>query len=123
MTDDFGQRKAWDETVLDEDDLLHIRVRRGNGGYHVDFEVRSVGIELESKKPTFPDGHGGWHDDPEKGELDLSGYIKWDGCANVSASPDHLCGRGDARKWGRVWERLYDLAIKLMPGNEEHLRD
>jgi hypothetical protein len=50
----------------------------------------------------------------------LSGSIKWDGCANLQFDEQercmlHFCGREDARKVGKLIDRLYDLAAELFP--------
>jgi hypothetical protein len=58
----------------------------------------------------------------EEAETFLTGQIKWDGCAHLYPREYvHICSKDDARRWGEMLTRLYDLAAEMMPGWREYL--
>jgi hypothetical protein len=75
--------------------------------------------------------------DPERCDPEITGQIKWDGCADITfeqqqaiiTPPEemgpnvfpvvytsvHFCGREDARKIERLFDRLWAIAAELIP--------
>jgi len=45
----------------------------------------------------------------------ITGYVKWDGCSNLSVEQIHFCGRADAVKLGDVIGAIYDAASAVIP--------
>jgi hypothetical protein len=80
--------------------------------HFIDFRVYTLLGKDADGLPVFQDA--------EKAEVFLSGFIKWDGCANVyfDGQDDvmlHFCGKGEAMNVGLLLGRVYDLAAKLIP--------
>jgi hypothetical protein len=63
----------------------------------------------------------------DKAELDLSGFIKSDGCSNWTFHENdtmvHFCGAKDAMALFRLIEHLYETARRTIPRaiDEDHL--
>lgn len=61
----------------------------------------------------------------EGDDILFHGGIKWDGCSNWDFSTDdgtthplHFCGKGDAKNFGQLLDKLYEVAAELMPNND-----
>ena len=58
---------------------------------------------------------------PLETDLLLSGYLKWDGCANFDLGEGesyqlHTCGRRNAKVIGQAVEFFYDLGMEHLKG-------
>ena len=54
----------------------------------------------------------------DEAEVFVSGYIKWDGCANLQFEDKgylHFCSKEEAENVGKMFGRLYDLAKSMLP--------
>jgi len=56
----------------------------------------------------------------DEAQVFLHGSIKWDGCSNLHFDEQdnvclHFCGREEATNIGVLFDRLYDLAAKMIP--------
>lgn len=77
-----------------------------------------LSVDYERRGATSSDDRTKDFDDAQRV---ISGYIKWDGCANVDIFQDeggsvHLCGLDDAMNLSRIMFRLYCTAARFMPG-------
>jgi hypothetical protein len=120
-------------TVREHRDIQYtVRAKRYHSGYSVDFEVFKLcgwnpdGSVFYSKSLDGP-AEDGITEHIQEAEPSIDGNIKWDGCCNVSFrecsdnSMLHGCGREDMTNIGVLFDRLYDLAIELMPEHAENL--
>lgn len=44
----------------------------------------------------------------------ISGYIKWDGCSEISLGDHHLCGKNDVKKMSDLLLTVYKRCGELM---------
>lgn len=92
--------------------VVSVTVCRDEGlAYALDFEASNYQLEDA--------------DDPES-VVDvrplLTGQIKWDGCINVSTvGIMHGCERSDVTRLAVLFDRLYDLALEMMPQHRRYL--
>ena len=116
-----------DWTTRDMADLkFHVRTR---GQQSLEFEVRDiVGGETDGTlyfHASEYEGSNNLTSVVEQAELFASGFIRFDGCANVNWHGDrgmmHGCGREDMTRLGPLFDRLYDLAIEAMPEHAHYL--
>jgi hypothetical protein len=67
------------------------------------------------------DCSSGYDHDHQNATPFLSGDIMWDGCANVQFDEQEggrmldFCGRKDAARVGKLFDRLYDIAADSIP--------
>ena len=112
----------------------------GNGGFHiraglansavVDYEVRSLmlyddgrGPPLRFEMETQNEGIVATTD-IEKGILYLEGSISFDGCSHNNFGEGgyiHGCSRQEMARLGPLFNKLFDIALELMPSNGEFL--
>ncbi len=46
----------------------------------------------------------------------VSGYVKWDGCSNITVLPDHFCGAEEIRRLAALLLHCYKLAAENIGG-------
>jgi hypothetical protein len=96
-----------------------------NGDSHNAVDVSVVRVEDNGgtdDPPRFEGPDGRFAEDIERAVPVLTGEIKWDGCAHLYPREYvHICSKDDARRWGEMLQRLYDLAAEMMPGWREYL--
>lgn len=116
--------------LASQDDLgFHVRVRRtvvDNTVVAVDYEVRVVEEDDDSGAMVFQsESDCQKSTDPDVCSPVLSGYIKWDGCSNsdfgIPGASYHACSRQGMVRLGVLLDRLFDLALAMMPEREEYL--
>lgn len=54
----------------------------------------------------------------EDAEVLGEGYLKWDGCGNLSIKDFHVCGRSTMEDLGKILLELYDFATTSI--NRQH---
>lgn len=88
--------------------------------YYVDFEVYDI-IGFEFDKPIYQSClSADSRDNIENAEWVIRGSIKWDACANIEFSNFvHLCGPIDAKNFGILMSRLFDMACEMMPAADK----
>lgn len=80
-----------------------------------DFTVWAI-VSRENDKPLFElkDNCAEDTDDTEKAEIYCTGFIKWDGCAEIDQGQPHWCGAEDFKKHMALLKYLYLRASELM---------
>jgi hypothetical protein len=60
---------------------------------------------------------GGYDDtaDPDDAEATTSGFVKWDGCSEMTLGTPHFCGRSDLANFAAVLVAIHDLARDTIP--------
>lgn len=115
--------KLVEYAITDPDGRFGFRVDWSYRNYWCDFTVREVvgheappGDERLYRAKDWQSLPSDIIEDVEKAEVYLSGYIKWDGCSDVSGVSDgwHLCGGHDWHKHIRLMEWIYRRAMALM---------
>lgn len=92
----------------------------------MDFVVLYV-ISEDDDGAFFP--LGGWEDssevtdDPDKAEVFVRGYLKWDGCMEVEIGDKHFCGLHHSQILQRIFERLHAIAAEKMKSYDKGLAD
>jgi hypothetical protein len=66
-----------------------------------------------------------WVTDLSEAEVEVEGFVRWDGCSNFDFMPDsatmtHFCGKTAAVNLGVMLGRVYDAAKGLIPDADEH---
>jgi hypothetical protein len=122
-----GLVSEWQERRW-EDIELHARMRLENTCVAT-YEVRRLTLHDDGNGQPLKffqnDYENGWDVtlDPEAAEVLLRGEIKWDGCShNYFIDYIHACDRQELTRLGVMFDRLFEWALEMMPGNEEHLR-
>lgn len=119
------------QELIDEDQTggFHIRARLANSVV-MEYQVRNLFVcddgEIESPFRFEMKAYNGVIKgtiDIEKGNTYLLGSIKWDGCSHNTFTDNyiHACSRQEMTRLGRLFERLYDIAMELIPGNGDYL--
>jgi hypothetical protein len=49
----------------------------------------------------------------EDAEVTLEGYVKWDGCCEMSGPRPHFCGSHDVAEYAKVMQELHKLCLLL----------
>lgn len=49
----------------------------------------------------------------EEAEPDLTGYVKWDGCSEMTIGQPHFCGAADVAQFCEVMKAVHALALKI----------
>lgn len=113
------------------DYLFRVSLDKDNGLF-IDFKVYEI-IGGDINNPNRPLFHKinyqNSNDDTEnleEAQVYLSGTVKWDGCSNLKFDEQdnvmlHFCSRNDIKNLGIMLEKLYDIAIELMPKQKENL--
>jgi hypothetical protein len=117
----------WNFEVLEEESV-YIRYQLHENKLSVNFEVYSICFQYDDKTVFY------FEKEEDSGVIDptvenvenathfLTGHIKWDGCSNIYLPYLHCCSRKDLVKLGTIFNKLYDIAAKLMPDNERYLQ-
>lgn len=101
------------ETLIENNGLVEFLISFPNKEVSIYFEVYKVTSWIE--------------DTPETTEKYISGYIKWDGCADIHFGDEeeyyglHFCGRSDADKFVQVWKAVWDVVPKKIKNWDEDL--
>lgn len=111
MTDTTGTKTVL-ETFECEGYMVHITELTD---YHINFECKCIaGHAMSENVPVYQTEDGDTVEDWNKGQMELSGSIKWDGCSNWDYHTDdclkHFCGKADAAAFGRLLDGLHDTA-------------
>ena len=123
----------WQEHLF-EDIEFHVRVRLLSE-YVMGYEVRPLIMIDDGDGPPYKfqarekDGvPENYSKNLEEGDVYVRGEIKWDGCSHnyfqVSdehAGYIHACSRKEMVRFGELFNRLFDLAMKHMPRNKDYL--
>lgn len=59
--------------------------------------------------------------DPDAAEPTISGFVKWDGCAEYAMGQPHFCGRSDVEAFAKVMIAIHELAGDAIPGFDREL--
>jgi hypothetical protein len=120
------ETKPWQEKWF-EDIEFYVRMRHENEVV-VAFEVHSLQLHDDGKgRPYKFEKRGATHSgevttDPNDSEPYVKGTIKWDGCSHVNfLGYIHACSRQELVRFGQLFDRLFNFAMELMPGNGEYL--
>ncbi len=133
----------WAERTFD-DINFHVRMRPASLGFPksrdpravvviaVDYEVRVVSVaydinDANNERPINmyrrKDNPSEDTEDVEAADVWAHGTIKWDGCShNHLPQYHHECSRQGMKNIGVLFDRLFDLALELMPDEQENLR-
>lgn len=128
MTDASKPPRPW---VVDEryDDLeFHVRARPINEAC-IGFEVFNLTVHDDGNGPPlkFEKSKGrGIEPTPNIDEaiVLLKGSIKFDGCSDINFDNGgylHSCSRQELTRFGPLFNKLFDIAMRLMPNNGEFL--
>lgn len=118
--------KPWTQEIYRESLKLYIRARLKNE-LCAEFEVKPLQLYDDGKgKPWKFEKRSGTvivpTDNPDEGELLVRVEVKWDGCSHVYFQPYiHGCDRKDLTRFGALFEEIFDMAMAMMPGNNEYL--
>lgn len=95
-------------------------------GWLVRYEVTDTWLDFEAFECTGIDTDGGkWFakkgrrssddetDEPEKAEPTISGFVKWDGCSEMTLGRPHFCGAQDVADRAGVMVELHKLALLI----------
>ena len=98
-------------------------------GWCVQYETTETWLdfmayEVISQQTSHPQENLFWEDpeqlsmspynpDVSKCKPTLKGYVKWDGCMEVSLDRQHFCGADDVAKFGEVLKAFHALALKI----------
>ena len=52
----------------------------------------------------------------ERAEVELSGYVKFDGCTNFYLQQDHICGVNEYELNAAGLRRVYEIAAEVLDG-------
>ncbi len=97
--------------AIGEDHCVHLTVYESWEGYKGQPNFKHKSCQFSSTQ------------NPVESNSYLDGYIKWDGCASLNLpEQEHFCGREELVKFTTMLTRLYDVALELMPKNEEYLK-
>lgn len=135
--------QPWTERTFD-DIKFHIRVRpatyglptpndlRTDRAIAIEYEVRVMSIGYESHDADQQEHPINLYRLPssseettdfEAAEVWARGTIKWDGCShNHLPQYHHECSRQGMKNIGVLFDRLFDLALELMPDEQEYLK-
>lgn len=83
----------------------------------VAYEAIAEGVHPDPGKKWFErkGGRGGLvqTDNPDEAEEVVSGYIKWDGCAEYTMAHQHFCGADDVKKFANGLIAVHRMALLL----------
>ena len=108
------ERRVTVEDVLGE---FGFRVRWSVTDYHAEVEA----YELVSSVPEKVFAQKNWRSLPsdvttdiDEGEIYLTGFVKWDGCTELSQGQPHWCGPDGYKKHIALIKYIYHRAFELM---------
>lgn len=116
------------KTFVDKENWLTYRHWQDNEAV-MSFEVYEIDSMSTDKQEVYYAERGKPSFEGTQDILDatvsISGYIKWDGCTNYVFGDRmnhdiHGCGN-PGKKLKLIFDTLYSIANKEMPGNEEYL--
>ena len=122
MLDEELWRVTTERALVDEDGLF---------GFLVVWSVQNDWANVKVCEVTAEDGdaplflRAGWRNSqetvrtPEHAESYLTGYIKWDGCAELDQGCPHWCGVEGFVRHVRLLRYLYHRAYELMGRSPE----
>lgn len=110
--------KPWTHIHREEEAFI-LRARLPNEAV-MDFEVRRLEDHHRSDEDLFKRPNGDWTYDLEEAQVFMYGYVKWDGCFNVTFAEGsiHGCALRDVKAIGKMLHVAYDMANKLIDGFE-----
>lgn len=98
--------------------------RDGLFGFVVVWQIHPAAVQLKAyrvvendPRPLFICIGGGSTDvtpDPDEAEVELEGFIKWDGCSEFTMGPVHWCEPYYYKQHFRLLEALYRRAQELI---------
>ena len=91
-------------------------IRANRSEVWVEFEVYEIAGWHDEQTPCYGNDF-----DPTPGDPDLSARVKWDGCSDWTIDSFHACTRSQIIRFSKLFERLYDIALELMPEHKENL--
>ncbi len=142
MNEKTTPAQPWTERTFD-DIKFHVRARPSSFGLPtpndprtdraiaIEYEVRevSVGHDMHDMNEEHPinlyrlPSSSDETTDIELADVWAHGTIKWDGCShNHLPQYHHECSRQGMKNIGVLFDRLFDLALELMPDEQEYLR-
>lgn len=73
-------------------------------------------VPLYDKKESLQEECGGSPptEDPEDGFVHMMGFLKWDGCMEISREKIHSCGAEDLEDEYQCIRRIHELAAEVM---------
>ena len=120
------------ECILEDKDKhggFHIRAGL-NSEFSIEYQVRNLLLWDDGEGPPLKfeleEENGGIRGttDLEKGVIYLAGTIKWDGCSHNTFGDGgyiHSCSRQEMVRLGKLFDKLYDIALELMPSHGDCL--
>jgi hypothetical protein len=117
--------------LVDDDNHGGFHIRAGLvNDYVIDYQVRNLILCDDGKGDPLKFEHEEENGainattNIEKGAIYLDGSIKWDGCGHHNFSDNgyiHSCSRQEMVRLGKLFDKLYDIALELMPDNGDYL--
>lgn len=91
-------------------------VRYDHSDHWLNFKAYEVISELvsEPKTKSFRKPDTIEHtENPDEAEPTISGYVKWDGCCEMTGPTPHFCGAQDVASYTKVMQELHRLCLLL----------
>jgi len=116
----------WKIERVFEDLELHIRAGLVNSAV-IDYEVRGLFLHDDGNGAPlkFRTEDGDMTIDLDRAEILVKGSIKWDGCSHNTFGDRngyiHACSRSEMVRFGELFNKLFEIAQELMPGNGDYL--
>lgn len=104
----------------------------GEFGFVVRWAVRSHSAHFTAYDIAATDANGPWFETEEangqtqsvaSAEAYADGYVKWDGCTNITMGYAHWCGPPQFRKHIDLLKYLYRRAFELMEREQPEWED
>lgn len=105
----------------------HLVLRDGNPAFHVTWTANEVLAEFRAVKVGYTEDGVPFYNqkewsalprdstnNPDEAEVYASGYVKWDGCSELTLGHHHFCGWPDYDQHAFLLKYVYQTAFELM---------